>query len=97
MESSMSMLNFDKKYFVLTSFREPLSHFISSYEHQWRHHGPARISLEKTADQLLRKQNVTDYAHYYDLRNFQSQFLIKNPPPGQWYKSDVVDEIDYIN
>ena len=91
MEPTMAKLGYAGHYFVLTSFREPLSHFISSYEHQSRAQWREPHTLNETADKLL---NGSRY--YYTLRNFQSAFLLKNAPVGETKHFNVTNSINYM-
>lgn len=87
LEKSFDRLGFHN-YSVMSSFREPLSHFISSYEHQEREMG-YRHSLNETVDSLLLP---TPKSFYYDLRNFQSHSYVGNSDK----KPDLFDVLQYM-
>ena len=80
MEKGMSMLgyNVSTDFAVLSSFREPTSHFLSSFEHMQlkRAEGPLRYSfIPTTLDDLISFLKSGKPTIFYDLRNFQSRYM----------------------
>lgn len=79
MEQRMSMLgyNVSADFAVLSSFREPTSHFLSSFEHMQLKRAELSYSfIPTTLDELIsllkRGQSIP---FFYDLRNFQSRYM----------------------
>jgi len=82
MEEKMTILgyNVSSDFAVLSSFREPISHFLSSFEHMQlkrmkdltkKSNIPA--TLDVLIDQLKRGVHI-----HFDLRNFQSRCMASN-------------------
>jgi len=79
MEKGMSMLgyNVSTDFAVLSSFREPTSHFLSSFEHMQltREKGPSYSFIPTTLDDLISFLKSGKPTIFYDLRNFQSRYM----------------------
>lgn len=78
MEQRMSGLgyNVSTDFAVLSSFREPTSHFLSSFEHlQLKRAEAPNLFLPTTLDELINVLKSKQSIPFYDLRNFQSGYM----------------------
>jgi hypothetical protein len=85
MEGIIAKMNVQGKVIRLASFREPLSHFFSGFEHMQHPLHPNPLIPHSIA-QLI--DNLKHGVHYhYDLRNFQSNHLQLQPSRSNYQPS----------